>query len=284
MQKWEQEGVGTVELDLKKLNQDIATLRKNRENVPLELLKTKYKKPYAKLKEEIRAQFEIYMKHIIVLGILKTGPDLTGAKAESMVNQIQKIIDEEKAAGHQKEVTHAVFEEFNLAKAENLACGYYTDRVKYEAYAPYWLEHIHQEPDGKVTSDLLPGMTWHPEAGVWVSFSEPSFTLMMPPTQAEIDAQHKEDTERFKKIFERGEAGMSYQGNNPEGYPDPTANQAVGIVSREEKEAAKAKKRATREYDIRAAMKAIRAIAGAYGLTIENRITFKDKETEEIFR
>ena len=63
---------------------------------------------------------------------------------------------------------------------------------------------------------------------------------------------------------------MSYQGNNPEGYPDPTANQAVGIVSR--------------EYDIRAAMKAIRAIAGAYGLTIENRITFKDKETEEIFR
>ena len=56
------------------------------------------------------------------------------------------------------------------------------------------------------------------------------------------------------------------------------------IVSREEKEAAKAKKRATREYDIKAAMKAIRAIAGAYGLTIENRITFKDKETEEIFR
>ena len=52
----------------------------------------------------------------------------------------------------------------------------------------------------------------------------------------------------------------------------------------EEKEAAKAKKRAAREYDIRAAMKAIRAIAGAYGLTIENRITFKDKETEEIFR
>ena len=73
MQKWEQEEVGTVELDLKKLSQDIATLRKNRENVPLELLKTKYKKPYAKLKEEIRAQFGIYMKHIIVLGILKTG-------------------------------------------------------------------------------------------------------------------------------------------------------------------------------------------------------------------
>lgn len=24
---------------------------------------------------------------------------------------------------------------------------------------------------------------------------------------------------------------MNYQGNNPEGYPDPTANQAVGIVS-----------------------------------------------------
>lgn len=38
-----------VELDLKKLNQDIATLRKNRENVPLELLKTKYKKALCKI-------------------------------------------------------------------------------------------------------------------------------------------------------------------------------------------------------------------------------------------
>lgn len=77
---------------------------------------------------------------------------------------------------------------------------------------------------------------------------------------------------------------MSYQGNNPEGYSDPTANQAVGIVFKKEKEAEKAKNRANREHDIRATMKAIRAIAGAYGLTIENRITFKDKETEEIFR
>lgn len=77
---------------------------------------------------------------------------------------------------------------------------------------------------------------------------------------------------------------MSYQGNNPEGYPDPTANTAVGIVSRQEKESAKAKKHQSREYDIRAAMKAIRAIAGAYGLTIENRIIFKDKETEETYR
>lgn len=190
-----------MELDLKKLNQDIETLRKNRKNVPLELLKTKYKKPYAKLKEEIRAQFEIYMKHIIMLGILKTGPDLTGMKAKSMADQIQKVIDEEKEAGHQKEVTRAAFEEFNLVKAGNLACGYYTDRVKYEAYAPYWLERIHQESDGKVTSDLLPGMTWQPEAGVWVSILDPSFTLMMPPTQAEIDAQHKADTERFKKYL-----------------------------------------------------------------------------------
>lgn len=80
-----------MELDLKKLNQDIATLRKNRENVPLELLKTKYKKPYAKLKEEIRAQFEIYVKHLIMLGILKTGPDLTGAKAQSMSIRFRKL-------------------------------------------------------------------------------------------------------------------------------------------------------------------------------------------------
>lgn len=77
---------------------------------------------------------------------------------------------------------------------------------------------------------------------------------------------------------------MSYQGNNPEGYPDPTANTAVCIVSRQEKESAKTKKHQSRDYDIRDAMKAIREIAGAYGLTIENRIIFKDKETEETYR
>ena len=40
-----------MELDLKKLDQDIATLRKNRENVPLELLKTKYKWFYNEYKD-----------------------------------------------------------------------------------------------------------------------------------------------------------------------------------------------------------------------------------------
>ena len=94
MQKWEQEGVETVELDLKKLEQDIATLRKNRENVPLELLKTKYKKPYEKLKEEIRAQFEIYMKELSLLGILKIGSDMTPEEQKEMEAGIQKIIDE----------------------------------------------------------------------------------------------------------------------------------------------------------------------------------------------
>ena len=109
-----------MELDLKKLEQDIATLRKNRENVPLELLKTKYKKPYAKLKEEIRAQFEIYMKELSLLGILKIGPDMTPEEQKEMEAGIQKIIDEETAAGHLRECTKAVFYEFNLRKAENL--------------------------------------------------------------------------------------------------------------------------------------------------------------------
>lgn len=201
MQKWEQEGVGTVELDLKKLEQDIATLRKNRENVPLKLLKTKYKKPYAKLQKEIRAQFEIYLKKISLLGILKMGPDMTSEKQKEMAAGIQKIIDEETAAGHLRECTKAVFEEFDLKKAENLACGYFTDRIKYEIYAPYWLQHVSQK-EGSYITDLLPGMKWHPEGGgAWVDFSEPSFTLMLPPTQAEVDTQHEADQESFEKYL-----------------------------------------------------------------------------------
>lgn len=202
MQKWEQEGVGTVELDLKKLEQDIATLRKNRENVPLELLKTKYKKPYAKLKEEIRAQFEIYMKELSLLGILKIGPDMTPEEQKEMEAGIQKIIDEETAAGHLRECTKAVFYEFNLRKAENLACGYFTERIKYEVYAPYWLKHVSKDPEGRYITDLLPGMKWHPVGGgAWVDLSKQSLTLMLPPTQAEVDAQHEAEQEIFKKYL-----------------------------------------------------------------------------------
>lgn len=190
-----------MKLDLNKLNQDIATLRKNRENVPLELLKTKYKKPYAKLKEEIRAQFEIHMKEITLLGILKMDSDMTPEKQKEMAEGIQKIIDEETAAGHLNECANAVFEEFNLEKAENLACGYFTDRVKYEIYVPYWLEHTHKDSGGRITSDLLPGMTWRPEENAWADFSELSFTLMLPPTQAEINVQRKADWENFKKYL-----------------------------------------------------------------------------------
>ena len=119
-----------------------------------------------------------------------------------MAAKIQSIIDEGVAAGYVKEISHAVFEEFDLKKAENIACGYFTSRVQYEIYAPYWLQRIHQEENGRYTSDLLPGMTWHPESGgVWVDFSDPSFTLMMPPTQEEIDKKHKEDQERFEKYM-----------------------------------------------------------------------------------
>ena len=76
---------------------------------------------------------------------------------------------------------------------------------------------------------------------------------------------------------------MNHPGTNPEGYPDPTANTAVGNVMREQREDARTKRHA-RECDIRAVMKAIRAIAGAYGLTIESRIIFRDKETEEEYK
>lgn len=191
-----------MELDIKKLEQDIAILRKNRENVPLELLKTKYKNSYAKLKEEIRIQFEIYIKELSLLGILKMGPDMTTEKQKEMAANIQKIIDEETASGHLRECTNAVFEEFDLKKAENLVCGYFTERIKYEVYAPYWLQHISKDTEGRYVTNLLPRMRWHPEGdGVWVDFSELSFTLMLPPTSAEIDAQHKADQESFEKYL-----------------------------------------------------------------------------------
>jgi len=58
---------------------------------------------------------------------------------------------------------------------------------------------------------------------------------------------------------------------NAEGYRDPTADKAIGNVSREQEK-------------ISYLIKALRAVAGVYGYRIENRIILKDKETGRVWR
>lgn len=199
----------TLDFDQKKLSENLGTLRKNRENVPLHLLKTTYKKPYAKLKKEIRAEFENFCKKLIGFEILYTSSDLTENELKKMYDHIQKIINEEQTAGHLKEISAAIFKNIDLEKAGNLVCGYLCIRIRKEVYAPYWLRHIHKASDGTITNDLIPGMVWKPECRMWISEKELKATEALPPTQKEIDAECEDYMEHFKKYLKE------VKGNEP---------------------------------------------------------------------
>lgn len=62
---------------------------------------------------------------------------------------------------------------------------------------------------------------------------------------------------------------------NAEGYPDPTACDAVSKVSREEKEVWKRIREMMQHFDY---------VAGINGFRIENRIIFKDLSTGKEYR
>lgn len=68
---------------------------------------------------------------------------------------------------------------------------------------------------------------------------------------------------------------MKY-GTNHEGYPDPTANAAVGKVTKEEKAQAQDQEAERR---IGTMMAALKAMARGFGFEVTNRVEFRDKYT-----
>ena len=71
-------------------------------------------------------------------------------------------------------------------------------------------------------------------------------------------------------------------GKNCEGYPDPTAETAIGLASKTKKPPADKDPEA--EKRIRTMMAAIKAMAAGFGYDITNRITFRDKYTGKEYK
>lgn len=163
---------------------NIKVLKRNKENVPKEILETKYAKPYNKLKETIRHQAEEVTKEVITSGMRIMKND--NQEAQKLVDNIQKIIDEKKEA--RKEIGRLIFKEFKAMEAMNLAAEKIGEPCWEEAYAPYFRSKCHSQ-DGIITCDLLPGMKWNEECGVWISDDNRSFTLMMSPYQSQPEEE-----------------------------------------------------------------------------------------------
>lgn len=167
---------------------DIKKLRKNKENVPIEILKTKYAEPYNELLEKIRRETEKILFQFLFGGILmrKDEPE----ERDAFFRKAQAIIDEERAAGTFREIARAVFEEYDADKALDIAAEKLHPRIWLEAYPEYWLEYCIIENDRPIWNDLIQ-MRWNSDLQIWESRDGTSVTIMLPPTAELIERERE---------------------------------------------------------------------------------------------
>lgn len=88
----------------------LAQLKRNRANVPLEVLKTKYRKPFEELQNRLRVMTVKIVYDVVLNGLLIRYEDADGAYAE-----INQLIEE---SGLAKEISQAVFLNQDLGAVE----------------------------------------------------------------------------------------------------------------------------------------------------------------------
>ncbi len=102
-----------ITVDMNKYQELLQCLKKNKENVPSELLLTKYEKPYNKLRNDIADMTSQILKDIVLYGWR-----VEREEAIDVYSVINKVIVE---SGILQEVNHAVYQEQNVDKVLNCA-------------------------------------------------------------------------------------------------------------------------------------------------------------------
>lgn len=164
------------------LNKDFARFKKNRENVPFEILTTRYKRAYTELCNRLLKELRCYANHLACMGIGPVENGFSEAQADSWRLQIQQIVDEEKEKGIGLLLAKAIFADLSLSDFEKIVLNRITKRVTVEVYAPYWREHCIIHWDGKIVNDIV-GMKWCPALRMWEGDwdGSPYWAAYLPP-------------------------------------------------------------------------------------------------------
>ena len=101
-----------IQKDEEKLKSLLETLKKNDENVPEELLKTKYKKPYRELKDSIKEVADQISGRRIRQDIVIKNDDA----GQVLIKQIQEMLEEKQRAGTGKELGKTLYKEYSVEK------------------------------------------------------------------------------------------------------------------------------------------------------------------------
>lgn len=140
--------------------QNIKRLQKNRENVPEDVLKTKYAKPYGELIQTIKKQTSAMVAWAAIpdnLPIIKNQEDQKDI--EDITTRAQSIISLHGVMGTYKKIEHAIFSEYNPGMAVYIAGKIWND-IERDAYGPYWQKHCSLRKDGTEIYNDIVGMIW----------------------------------------------------------------------------------------------------------------------------
>lgn len=170
----------------------IQILKKNREQVPLEELRTKYKRPYTALLQDIKKKTEVMLFHSLIDGLPFNNNEKEEWRAFSL--RVKKAFQEEKRCGTFRRITQAVFHEYDPDKALEISALTLWPRIWYQAYGPYWLKHCIKQDNGEIWNDLIQ-MKWNSGTQTWRSKDGSSCSLMLPPTEELL----REDEQVFCK-------------------------------------------------------------------------------------
>ena len=166
--------------------------RKNRENVPLQELKTKYAKGYNKSDFRFVRNGGRYLKRDHLRRNVYHTVDI--AERKELSDRINQIIDAEGKAGIGKELRRAIFQEYDPEKFLDIAVKRLHFPAWYQVYAPYWVSKCQKEPDGRIRCSLLPEFYWSESCQIWIREKNGTweFTSMLPPTMEMVRKEQEE--------------------------------------------------------------------------------------------
>jgi len=182
------------------MDEMLGKLRRNEEQMT-EAQKKQYAVQLLALKKKISKSATEICRSFLLCGIRILKED----ENNEAIERINMILAEEIARGALKEASRILFSTYNVDKFLEALCPVH-DRVFYEGYAPYWIEHcdVYNE-EGKQTHgggefsawNHIIDMGWIEEYGVWKKKDEMCWMIMLPPTMELIQKEYEEAKKRY---------------------------------------------------------------------------------------
>ena len=166
---------------LKKLD----SLRKNENAVPMELLRTKYRKNYHKLRHDIAQLFAQAVTGTVFHCCRVHSRD--SLQVRDLISRINEILD----SGILKDSCRVLLNEKDPEKAYGMAADAIDRDIILGPYADYWTAHCFQA-EGTWYSDIRRELVWFEDIGCWWSRETESWEVCELPPTKELIKQKRE--------------------------------------------------------------------------------------------